>query len=148
LIDTITYDGFGNVTNETNSAVGDRWKFTGREFDSETGLQFNRARYLDQKTGRWTSQDPIGLLGGDQNLYRYVRNRSTNILDKLGLAAGEVQFIPATVDELIQQLKARGNTEEIKQLETEFGFDISNEESYNKVKNQISLVNVRRGADN
>jgi hypothetical protein len=43
LIDTITYDGFGNVTNETNSAAGDRWKFTGRELDSETGLQFNRA---------------------------------------------------------------------------------------------------------
>jgi RHS repeat-associated protein len=66
LIDTITYDGFGNVTNETNTMVADRWKFTGRELDGETGLQFNRARYLDQKTGRWTSQDPLGFEGGER----------------------------------------------------------------------------------
>src|SRR5262249_59613743 len=66
----------------------------------------------------------------------------------LGLCASKVEFIPATVDELIQQLKARENTQEIKLLETEFGFDISNEASYNKVKDKISLVNVRRGPDN
>jgi RHS repeat-associated protein len=84
LIDTITYDGFGNVTNETNSAIGDRWKFTGRELDSETGLQFNRARYLDQKTGRWTSQDPLGFEARDVNLYRYVGNSPTNRIDPAG----------------------------------------------------------------
>ena len=64
--------------------VGDRWKFTGRELDSETGLQFNRARYLDQKTGRWTSQDPLGFEGGDQNLYRYVRNFAESVTDPSG----------------------------------------------------------------
>jgi hypothetical protein len=40
LSNTITYDGFGKVTNETNSATGDRYKFAGRELDSESGLQF------------------------------------------------------------------------------------------------------------
>src|SRR6516165_252074 len=36
VIDHIDYDGFGNVTNETQSANGDRYKWTARESDSET----------------------------------------------------------------------------------------------------------------
>jgi RHS repeat-associated protein len=84
-IDTITYDGFGNVTNETNASAGDRWKFTGREFDSETGLQYNRARDYNAADGRWTSQDPLGFGAGDGNLYRYVRNWPINATDPRGL---------------------------------------------------------------
>jgi RHS repeat-associated protein len=84
-VDTITYDGFGNVTNETSIANGDRWKFTGREFDSETGLQFNRARYYDGTDGRWVNQDSLGFWAGDPNLYRYVQNDPTNVVDPSGL---------------------------------------------------------------
>ena len=40
----------------------------GREADSETGLQYNRARYYDPKVGRWLSQDPLGFAAGDGNL--------------------------------------------------------------------------------
>jgi RHS repeat-associated protein len=83
--DQITYDGFGNVILESNPTFGDRYKYTGREFDSETGLQYNRARYYDQTTGRWISQDPLGFAAGDSNLYRYVHNDSTNATDPLGL---------------------------------------------------------------
>src|SRR5262249_15869850 len=45
VLDHIDYDAFGNVTTETQSGNGDRYKWTGRESDSETGLQYNRARY-------------------------------------------------------------------------------------------------------
>ena len=79
------YDGFGNLLNETNPANGDRFKFTGREYDATTGLQYNRARYYDPSTGRWISQDPLGLDSGDTNLYRYVGNRPTIATDPLGL---------------------------------------------------------------
>jgi hypothetical protein len=40
LSDTITYDAFGKVTNETSTANGDRYKYTGRELDSESQLLF------------------------------------------------------------------------------------------------------------
>jgi RHS repeat-associated protein len=59
--DHLNYDGFGNVLNETNPAFGDRYRYTGREFDVETGLQYNRARYYDPTTGRWSTQDPEGV---------------------------------------------------------------------------------------
>jgi RHS repeat-associated protein len=58
--------------------------FASREFDAETGLYFNRARYLDPTTGRWTTQDPLGFAAGDANLYRYVGNTPTLLVDPSG----------------------------------------------------------------
>ena len=93
--DTITYDGYGNVLTETNPSFGDRYKFTAREFDSATGLQYNRARYYDPTIGRWTSQDPLGFDGGDANLYRYVGNHPTISGDSLGLEEKAKKVDPA-----------------------------------------------------
>ncbi|MBX9660814.1 MAG: RHS repeat-associated core domain-containing protein, partial [Nitrospiraceae bacterium] len=62
--------------------------WTGRELDAETGLQYNRARYYDPKTGRWTSQDPLGFDAGDSNLYRYVKNSPAIHLDPSGFFGG------------------------------------------------------------
>jgi len=82
--DQITYDGWGNAT-QTNSTYGGRYLYTGREFDVETGLQYNRARYYDPATGRWLSQDPSGFAAADANLYRYVRNNPSRSVDPSGL---------------------------------------------------------------
>ena len=69
----------------TNPSLKSRFGYTGREFDAETGLQFNRARYYDPATGRWVSQDPKGFAAGDVNLYRYVGNGPVNATDPSGL---------------------------------------------------------------
>jgi RHS repeat-associated protein len=82
--DHIDYDAFGNVTFETSLSFGDCYKYTGRESDVETGLQYNRARYYDPKIGRWMAKDPIGFDAGDANLYRYVGNDPTNRVDPSG----------------------------------------------------------------
>ena len=84
VIDRITYDGFGNIIAETNPSASDRYLWTGREFDRVTGLQYNRARYYDPTTGRWTSEDPFGFAGGYTNLYVYVGNNPTNAVDPFG----------------------------------------------------------------
>jgi RHS repeat-associated protein len=84
VLDHIDYDGFGNAT-ESNPTNGDRYKWTGRELDSETQLQFNRARYYTSATGRWTSQDPLGVSGPDADLYRYAGNGCPNVRDPNGL---------------------------------------------------------------
>jgi RHS repeat-associated protein len=59
-------------------------RFQGQYYDKETGLHYNRFRYYDPDVGRFTTQDPIGLLGGD-NLYAYAPN-PTFWVDPLGLA--------------------------------------------------------------
>ena len=68
-----------------SSLTGNPFMFTGREYDSETGLYFYRARYYDPAVGRFISEDPIGFQGGDLNLYAYVRNNPVNTKDPMGL---------------------------------------------------------------
>jgi RHS repeat-associated protein len=98
-IDHLDYDGFGNAT-ESTPANGDRYKYTAREIDSESGLQYNRARYYDPKTGRWTSQDPLGFETGDVNLYRYVTNDPLAFVDPLGLDEGRVAALEVKAKQL------------------------------------------------
>ena len=83
LANTYTYDSFGNVTNSTGS-LSNPFRYTAREFDSETSLYFNRARYYDQNAGRFVSEDSSEFVGG-QNFYAYVGNDPINLTDPLGL---------------------------------------------------------------
>jgi RHS repeat-associated protein len=87
VIDHLAFDTYGNITSETSPANGDRFKFAAREYDSATGLYFNRARYYDPATGRFISQDPMSFAAGDTDLYRYVGNGPTNATDPSGLDA-------------------------------------------------------------
>ncbi len=89
-----TYQTWGNtvkvsyqeieVDNELAPAV-QPLRFQGQYFDEETGLHYNRFRYYDPDVGRFVSQDPIGLLGGD-NLYQYASN-PIQWIDPLGLSS-------------------------------------------------------------
>jgi RHS repeat-associated protein len=87
LINQIDYNSFGQILNQTDASAGDRFAFTGREYDEETGLYYYRARYYDPTLGRFISQDPIGFGGEDPNLYRYVGNNPVNATDPSGLLA-------------------------------------------------------------
>jgi RHS repeat-associated protein len=78
-----TYDSFGNTTNSSGSLTN-FFRYTGREFDTETGLYYLRARYLDPTTGRFISEDPIGL-GGGIDFYRYADNNPVIYTDLFGL---------------------------------------------------------------
>jgi RHS repeat-associated protein len=77
VVNHITYDSFGQITAETNPDIDFRFSYTGREFDSQTGQYFYRARYYDPTTGQFINEDSIGFAGGDSNLYRYVNNSPT-----------------------------------------------------------------------
>lgn len=81
-----TYEPFG-VTTQTGSASNNSYKYTGRE-DDGTGLSNYRARYYSPRMGRFVSEDPIEFLGGDVNLYAYVRNNPTRWKDPSGLFLG------------------------------------------------------------
>ena len=87
VLNHIVYDAFGGVTSQTDESVVFRYGYTARELDAESGLQYNRARYLDSFTGKFISEDPISFQGGDSNLYRYVFNSPTNFIDSSGNGA-------------------------------------------------------------
>jgi RHS repeat-associated protein len=73
------------IPNNDPAAVDELFGYTGREWDSDVKLQYNRARWYDPAQGRWISQDPIGFSAGDVNLYRYVGNGVTGATDPSGL---------------------------------------------------------------
>ena len=83
LISTYVYDTYGNLAVFTGTA-NNPLRYTAREFDSETGNYYYRARYYDAGSGRFLSEDPIGFVGGT-DFYRYVRNSPTNFMDPDGL---------------------------------------------------------------
>ncbi len=86
LAQTYTYDSFGNQTASSGSLTNP-FRFTAREWDMETNLQFSRARYYDPSSGRFISEDPVGLgpFLDSVNLYAYVKNNTLNYIDPLGL---------------------------------------------------------------
>lgn len=59
-------------------------KFASREYDAETHLYYDRARYYDPQLSRFISEDPIGLAGGI-NQYAYASDDPTNFSDPSGL---------------------------------------------------------------
>jgi RHS repeat-associated protein len=91
VIDHVTYDSYGRVTSETNATNGDRFKFDGMQNDTSTGLYFDKARYYDPTAGRFISRDPISFEGGDSDLYRFVEDQPTNLVDSSGLYYDEPQ---------------------------------------------------------
>ena len=82
------YDAYGNIL-ESPGTVEQPYTYTGREFDSESGLYYYRARYYDALTGRFLQKDPIGFGSGDSNFYRYVRNAPARFNDPRGLKPGD-----------------------------------------------------------
>jgi RHS repeat-associated protein len=82
VVESYKYDSFGNM--ETPPTTENFYTYTGREYDSETGLYFYRARYYNSRVGRFLSEDPIGFNGG-VNFYSYGKNNPIIFIDPHGL---------------------------------------------------------------
>lgn len=78
------YSPFG-VTQVIGTDVPQPFRFTGREYDAETGMYYYRARYYAPELKRFITEDPIRFESGDVNWYRYVGNDPVNVTDPLGL---------------------------------------------------------------
>jgi RHS repeat-associated protein len=83
LANTYTYDSFGKTTNSTGS-IANRFQYTARELDTDTNLYYYRARYYDPTTGRFTSEDPLGVRD-NLDMYVYVGNNPASYDDPFGL---------------------------------------------------------------
>lgn len=78
VVERYSYDVFGEP-NRT-SDVNNPYYFTGRRYDSETGLYYYRARYYNPYIGRFLQTDPIPAL----NLYTYCGNNPVVNSDPTG----------------------------------------------------------------
>jgi RHS repeat-associated protein len=78
-----TFDPFGNTT-VSGAASSNPSQYTGRE-NELNGLHFYRNRYYSPVLHRFINQDPMGFAGSGPNLYAYVFDSPTNLVDPFGL---------------------------------------------------------------
>lgn len=78
------YKAWGALEALAPREIEQNLRFQGQYYDAETGLHYNTFRCYDPVVGRFTTQDPIGSLGGD-NLYQYAYNPLVWV-DPLGLS--------------------------------------------------------------
>jgi RHS repeat-associated protein len=82
------YYPFGGERVITDLGIGNNYKFTGKERDAETQLDYFGARYYGNAIGRFITPDPLGGHYEDPqtlNKYAYVRNNPTTLTDPTGL---------------------------------------------------------------
>jgi RHS repeat-associated protein len=72
ITDTYDYDAFGNLLSSTGSTPNN-YLFAGEQFDPSLGIYYNRARYYDQRQGRfWTMDAFEGDSDVPLSLHKYV----------------------------------------------------------------------------
>jgi RHS repeat-associated protein len=100
IVGSFEYDAFGNITgHQKDVETHNPFAYTGREFD-RPDLYYYRARYYDPTQRRFISPDPIGLLSGDFNFYRYVDNDPLNQVDPSGM------YLPVITEILVALIKS------------------------------------------
>jgi RHS repeat-associated protein len=106
LISYEEYYPYGSTSFRTGPSTAEvslkRYRYTGKERDSENGFTYHGARYYAPWIGRWISTDPLGLADGP-SLYVYARCNPTTLLDNDGgqtegpdrpAPVGQAQFVP------------------------------------------------------
>jgi RHS repeat-associated protein len=89
VTDSPVYDAFGNLVGGTEDASifgwqGEQGYLAIGGTSAHANLYYVRQRWYDAVTRQWISADPIGMAGGDANLYRIVGNSTPSRSDPSG----------------------------------------------------------------
>ena len=86
IVNYYVYTPFGETLYDVENTEND-FEFVGQFGVRKMGddLTYMRNRFYMPSTGRFYSEDPIGLAGGDIGFYRYVGNDPVNFVDPWGL---------------------------------------------------------------
>jgi RHS repeat-associated protein len=110
-----TYSATGALVEQRERAAVNALRFPGQYFDEETGVCYNRYRYLEPGGHEFLSKDPLGLAAGE-NPYTYAPN-VWGWADPLGLSC-----------------KAIGRTGALNQAKRDLGIPRSQHPDANPIK--------------
>jgi len=109
VTDTYDYDAFGNKVNSTGTTPN-AYMYRGEAFDSDLGLYYLRARYMNPLTGRFMSRDPNeGKAKVPATLHKYLyafgdpvnridpRGREALVEYKVTMICGGTLYCGATI---------------------------------------------------
>ncbi len=137
VVERFLYDPYGkstvldpNFAVDSDSLSDYDWetRFTSREFDKETGLDYFRARYYHSGVGRFVNRDPIGYISGPS---LYAGFFAPNFRDPSGLQVGDSD--QTYIDNEKERVaKERRNNEQERQRE----IDLRNE-NFEKLRERL-----------
>ncbi len=79
------YYSYGQISQSyNNSNPNDKYKFTGKERDTETNYDYFGARYYDSELGRWLQVDPLAAKYPGWSPYNYTLNNPLRFIDPNG----------------------------------------------------------------
>jgi RHS repeat-associated protein len=104
VTDTFAYDAFGTLLERTGSTPN-QYLYAGEQFDPDLGLYYNRARYLDVRTGRFWGMDEWEgdpAVPASLNKYLYAEANPANLLDPSGkfVSVGEITAV-ASINQIL-----------------------------------------------
>ena len=104
IVDTLSYDPFGTITSQSNSAYQGAFTFTGLRLDPATGLLFAKYRFL-LPDGQWSGNDLLGFSAGDMNTRRYVGNNGVNLIDSISRYLSDLSSFKRDTDRSVRLLQ-------------------------------------------
>lgn len=163
IVNKYNYDPFGYVTNQFET-ITNPFKYVGvyGVMGDKVDRHYMRARYMDSKSGRFISEDPVW----NENLYNYVGNDPIDFIDKLGKTRGfpNYEIVPSfggqkvfTFGPLITEIKAcalciepvQGNDDQVVKLtagiEVKSEVGVSSDTKSYKNDFNLGLVNINYG---
>lgn len=115
----IDYYPYGGVIAEhCPTPIAQHYKFTGKEHDTESGLDNFGVRYNASSMGRFMQADPITVTAARQvdpqqmNLYAYVRNNPLKLIDPTGMIIDETHLSEEDLEKWqeVERLAAQQNS--------------------------------------
>jgi RHS repeat-associated protein len=115
VTDTYDYDAFGNKINSTGTTPNN-YLYRAEMYDSDLGLYYLRARYMNPLTGRFMSRDPNDPKLRDSNgtpidpknlhKYLYAGGDPVNMIDPMGREEEEEEsFLYTEVGATAEEIK-------------------------------------------
>jgi len=96
--DTYVYDAFGELIS-SSGATTNSYRFAGEQFDSDLGLYYLRARYLNHKQGRFITIDPViawGTTEPKNHAYLYANADPIQFRDPSGYEGSATEQVTVT----------------------------------------------------
>ena len=91
VVESYDFDPWGLLMPGRTLGSGTKEGFTGKEQDTETGLEYFGARYYMVALGRWSSVDPMADADPEWSPYNYVLNNPLSSVDPTGLECKPIQ---------------------------------------------------------
>lgn len=102
-------DSFGRRLSRHKLANVAMLSFGGGQLDEDTGLVHFLFRDYDPTTGFFIQKDPLGLRGGDVDVYGYCLDDPVNLVDPLGLMGSWKDVPPEEKDDLRRRTRKWGD---------------------------------------